>query len=173
MKKEIIPAWAMRKAGPHDQPDARESHRRGTMRIEWPDRKVLRSWAKRRGWPTPGLGFAQAFLTRMLQDEASFALAINESGVEVYIPKREHTIPAGELRELDALYDERSGGRPVSWGSLVESLRAIRRAVEAGVVVTVEGGETFRSWQGFYGWAHGRYHMLEDGYDKWIGDDAS
>lgn len=29
-----------------------------------------------------------------------------------------------------------------------------------------------RSWQQFYTWAHGRYHMLEDGYDTWIGDDS-
>ena len=170
MKKEI-PTWAVRKAGAHDQPDAREAHGRGAMQVRWPDRKALRLWAKEHGWPTPWLGFDQAFLARMLESEASFALAVNESGIEVHIPKREHKIPAGELRELDALYDERSEGRPTSWGSLVEGLRDIRRAVEAGVVVTVEGGETLRSWQDFYAWAHGRYHMLEDGYDKWIGND--
>jgi hypothetical protein len=38
--------------------------------------------------------------------------------------------------------------------------------------VTVEGDGLLRSWQEFYQWAHGRYHMLEDGADKWIGDDA-
>lgn len=84
-----------------------------------------------------------------------------------------YTISAARLRELDALYDERSeSGQPVSWGSLVEELREIRRAVEAGVVVKVEGGQTLRTWQGFYDWAHGRYHALEDGYDKWIGNDS-
>jgi len=86
--------------------------------------------------------------------------------------KKEHTISAEEIRELDALYDERSdSGRPVSWNALVEELREIRRAVEAGVVVKIEGGPELRTWQGFYEWAHGRYHMLEDGYDRWIGDD--
>jgi len=55
---------------------------------------------------------------------------------------------------------------------LVEDLREIRRAVEAGVAVTVEGEGLLLNWQGFYRWAHGRYHMLEDGYDKWIGDDS-
>ena len=85
---------------------------------------------------------------------------------------RDYTIPVEKLRQLDALYEERStSGRPVSWGTLVEELREIRRAVEAGVVVTIQGGQTIRTWQGFYQWAHGRYHMLEDGYDKWIGDD--
>ena len=45
--------------------------------------------------------------------------------------------------------------------------------MEAGVVVQVEEGPRIQTWQGFYDWAHGRYHMLEDGYDKWIGDDHS
>ena len=76
------------------------------------------------------------------------------------------------LRQLDALYEERSPrGQPVRWRILVEELREIRRAVEAGVVIQVEGGPAMRSWQGFYEWAHGRYHMLEDGSDNWIGDD--
>lgn len=171
MKKQGIPAWAMRKAGPHDPSEAREAHGRGAMQVRWPDREALRRWAKEHGWPTPWLGFDQAFITRMLASEESFALAVNESGVELHIPKREHTIPADKLRGLDALYDGRSEGRPTGWGTLVESLREIRRAVEAGVVVTIEGGETLRSWQDFYAWAHGRYHMLEDGYDQWIGND--
>lgn len=83
----------------------------------------------------------------------------------------DYTISAEELRELDALYDERSEtGRPVGWTSLVEGLREIRRAIEAGAVVTVEG-RPMRTWGDFYSWAHGRYHMLEDGCDKWIGND--
>jgi len=79
---------------------------------------------------------------------------------------------------LDALYEEREdmgglGPRPTGWGWLVEELREIRRAVEAGVVVKVEETQTvLTTWQSFYDWAHGRYHMLEDGYDGWIGDDA-
>lgn len=86
--------------------------------------------------------------------------------------ERTYTITAEKLSAFEALYEERStSGRPVSWGTLVEELRGIRRAVEAGIVVTVEGGQTLRTWQDFYHWAHGRYHMLEDGYDKWIGDD--
>lgn len=85
---------------------------------------------------------------------------------------QEYTITTEQLGELDALYAERSpSGRPTAWGALVEELRAIRRRVEAGVVVKVENGETLRTWRGFYEWAHGRYHMLEDGYDRWIGDD--
>jgi len=84
-----------------------------------------------------------------------------------------HTLSLEELRELDALYEKRSAsGRPTDWGSLVEKLRSIRRMVEAGTVVEVDG-KVLKSFGSFYDWAHGRYHMLEDGYDRWIGDDRS
>jgi len=88
------------------------------------------------------------------------------------VPGSTYTVPAERLQELDSLYAQRSeNGRPDEWGVLVEDLRVIRRAVEAGTVVTIEGGPALRTWQEFYEWAHGRYHMLEDGYDKWIGND--
>lgn len=83
-------------------------------------------------------------------------------------------ISAEQLKALDAMYDARSpSGQPTSWRDLVEELREIRRAVEAGAVVQVEGVGALRTWQEFYSWAHGRYHMLEDGCDPWIGDDNS
>jgi len=167
-----IPEWALRKALPEDRLVVRDAQSRGTMQIKLPDLKALRSWAKRQGWPTPWLSFAEAFLVKMLDGEASFELAIRESGIEIHIPRQEHTISAERLGELDGLYDERSTeGRPIGWRSLVEELREIRRAVEAGVVMKVEGGQTFQTWEGFYSWAHGRYHMLEDGCDPWIGSD--
>ena len=87
-------------------------------------------------------------------------------------PEREYTVSAEKVEELDALYAARSeSGRPVSWGPLVEELREIRRSVEAGFLVKIEDGPELRTWEGFYEWAHGRYHALEDGYDAWIGDD--
>lgn len=83
-------------------------------------------------------------------------------------------ISAEKLKALDELYEARSpSGRPTSWRALVEELREIRRAVEAGTVVQVEGVGALKTWQAFYSWAHGRYHMLEDGCDSWIGDDKS
>jgi hypothetical protein len=88
--------------------------------------------------------------------------------------KSEHTITIEMLKELDELYEQRENGRPTSWGSLVHQLRQIRRLVESGVRVKIEGTSTvLTSWTNFYSWAHGRYHMLEDGYDSWIGDDNS
>lgn len=168
-----IPEWAMKEAAPGDLRVARDAQKRGSLQIAWPDRKALRGWAKRQGWPTPWLGFDEAFLARMLEDEASFSRAIGESGIGLRVPRQDCTISAERLRELDELYDERSeSGRPAGWGSLVEELREIRRAVEAGAVVKVEGGPQMRLWQDFYDWAHGRYHALEDGYDDWIGNDG-
>jgi len=37
-------------------------------------------------------------------------------------------------------------------------------------VVEVEGRK-LSHWGAFYTWAHERYPGLEDGYDRWIGDD--
>ena len=99
--------------------------------------------------------------------------------VEEQLSEREHTITVAMLKELDALYEDAAGVTPIVqwqrqqlWGFLVEELRQIRRLVEAGVTVRIEGTPTvLRTWQDFYTWAHGRYHNLEDGYDRWIGDD--
>lgn len=86
----------------------------------------------------------------------------------------EHMVSTEELRELDELYEARSpSGRSTCWYTLVEELRKIRRKIEAGDVVQIEGVATLRTWTEFYNWAHGRYHMLEDGCDAWIGDDNS
>ena len=97
--------------------------------------------------------------------------ALNKSGINIHIPIKEHTLTIETLKELDALYEEREdmgvlGRRPTGWGTLVTKLRKIRRLVEAGVKVKIEGTQTvLNTWQSFYNWAHGRYHMLEDGYD--------
>jgi hypothetical protein len=171
MKKDI-PAWAMKTAKAEDYGSVQDSHSRGTMQIKWPDRKALRQWTKLQAWPTPWFGFETAFLAKMFASQMNFTQAINESGIEIHIPQREYTLSFAQLEELDSSYAQRSpSGQPDGWGFLVEELREIRRAVEAGVVVQVEDGPRIQTWQEFYGWAHGRYHMLEDGYDKWIGDD--
>lgn len=168
-----IPAWALQAATSDDHGAAQEAHRQGHMHIRWPNASALRTWAKQQGWPTPLFSFEQTFTAHMLATTENFALAIQKSGIEVDIPRQSYAITSEQLRELDALYEERSSsGRPTGWGVLVEELRELRRAVEAGVAVTVEGEGLLLSWQDFYHWAHGRYHMLEDGYDKWIGDDS-
>jgi hypothetical protein len=168
-----LPAWALRTAAPDDQALAQEAHRHGKMRITWPDTKAVRIWANQHGWSTPWFGFEEAFIAQMLQTDTNFALAITNSGIKVHFPKQQCTISGETIRELDALYENRSSnGRPTGWDALVERLRDIRRVVEAGVAVHIEGEQPLLNWQQFYAWAHGRYSMLEDGADKWIGDDS-
>jgi hypothetical protein len=163
----------MRRAAAEDYGVVQAAHRRGALQIKWPDLKALRDWSRLQGWPTPWFGFEAALLAKLLESQLNFACALNESGIELHIPQREYTLSLERLQELDALYEKRSpSGRPAGWEPLVEELREIRRAVEAGVVVQVEGGPRMQTWQGFYEWAHGRYHMLEDGSDHWIGEDG-
>ena len=172
MKIEI-PVWAMRPATAEDYEVVQAAHGKGMMQIRWPDRKALRQWTKQHAWPAPWFGFEKAFLAKMFGSPQSFTQAIADSGIEIQIPQREFILSGEKQEALDALYADRSpGGLPVGWDTLVEELREVRRAVEAGVVVQVEDGPRLQTWQGFYEWAHGRYHMLEDGADRWIGDDS-
>ena len=161
-----LPAWALMRAGPADRLAIRDAHARGVITLKWKAERAPRGWAKQQGWPAPWFGFDDAFVSKMLESDEHLELALAGSGVEVYIPKPSHAIADAELAELDALYQDHA------WRALVDELREIRRAVEAGVVVSV-GGTTLRSWEGFYSWAHGRYHALEDDVrTAWIGDDS-
>lgn len=111
-------------------------------------------------------------MKKLLETDQSFAFGISGSGVKISIPVETHTIAEKELKGLDDLYESRDErGHPDGLNALVEGLRDIRRAVQAGVEVEVEG-KTLKNFDQFYSWAHGRYHMLEDGADKWIGDDS-
>lgn len=171
MSAQPLPAWALRPATAHDRSRVEQARARGTLSIAWPEGSTLRAWAKQHGWPAPRRGFQAAFLARMLESEETFALALRESGMRLALPVERHVVPPDDLLALDALYAARdAGGRPSDWGALVEALRALRRAVEAGVEVEIDGCSC-RDWGSFYTWAHGRYHMLEDGFDRWIGDD--
>ncbi len=59
----------------------------------------------------------------------------------------EHILSIAKLRELDALYEKTEDmgvlrRRPTEWGTSVEELREIRRLVEGGTKVRIEGTET-------------------------------
>jgi hypothetical protein len=171
--KTVIPTWALERATPLDRARVRRASSTGTIEITWPASKALRDWARQQGWPTPWIGFKDTFLNQMLESDDNFALALQESGIQVTIPIERYAVSDEQLRAFDELYAARSAnGRPTDWGALVEELRGIRRLVEAGIAVEVEG-RTLKRWGSFYDWAHGRYHMLEDGFDSWIGDDRS
>lgn len=84
-------------------------------------------------------------------------------------------ISVEKLVELDALYAEgaAASGRRFAWGSLVERLRELRRAIEAGEVVQIAGRTGAGVGARLPQWAYQRYKLLEEGYDSWIGDDES
>jgi len=167
-----FPIWALKVAEPADYKLAQAAHSQGKMQIKWPDLKELQSWSKQQGWMAPWFGFEEAFINTILENGGNFALAIKKSGIQILFPLQEYTLSAENLKRLDEQYDELSpNGQRTGWSILVEHLREIRRAVEAGVVVKVEDKLELRAWDEFYYWAHGRYHLLEEYYDKWIGDD--
>ena len=161
-----LPTWAMEKVTVGDRGRVEQAYRRKTLQIVWPDDKGLRRWAREQGWPAPWFSFHERFIKKMLESDTNFALALSASGIGLMIPVQRYVFSEEELHELDAAYEERS------WRWLVESLREIRRAVEADVVVEIDG-QQLKSFGSFYTWAHGRYHVLEDGYDPWIGDDRA
>jgi hypothetical protein len=166
-----LPAWARQTATPQDRARAEQARRNDTIGITWPAIRALRRWAKQQGWPTPWFGIEEAFVDKMMESEETFALAVEQSGVVILIPIPHFAVSQEQLRGFDQWYAARSPeGRPTEWGILVEALRDIRRAVEAGVEVEIDG-KTIQDFGSFYTWAHERYHMLEDGYDRWIGDD--
>lgn len=90
---------------------------------------------------------------------------------------KKETITAEMLNRFDALYEAHEdhgilGRRHTGLADLVQELRKIRRLIESGVIVKIEGTDiSLTSWAEFYNWAHSRYHKLEEGSDKWIGDD--
>lgn len=167
-----LPAWALSNAEPEDYAALAARPRPDPELIRWPDVGKLKIWARQQRWPVPFFGFKRAFVTRMLEDEDSFRRAVRLSGIVWVMPKAEHRLSAREVSDLDLLYQEPVAvQRAGSWRALVIGLREIRRAVEAGVGISIEDGPTLRSWQDFYSWAHGRYPGLEEGCDLWIGSD--
>ena len=171
------PGWAMETATPQDRQRAKDAYQNRTWQLTWPEEKSIRAWARQQGWPVPWFIFDGRFIDTMLASDENFARALEESGLQVRIPREYYKLPDEDLKTMDTWYEERedSGAlrsRPVGWGVLVESLREIRRAIEAGVVVEIEDKKIKRVGS-FLTWAHERYHMLEDGYDSWYGDDES
>lgn len=161
----VLPSWALVQAGAADRQRVLDAKRRQSITLKWKADQPSRRWAKQQGWPTPWFGFPESFFAKMLESDENFALGLRDA-VDVLIPKATHTISDDELRELDIAYGDHS------WRWLVDALRAIRRAVEAGVVVYVENSK-LTSFDTFYEWAHGRFHALEDDTNTaWVGDDS-
>lgn len=169
-----LPGWALRAVTPDDHGVALAAHRRGSLRVTWPDLTSVRGWARQQGWPVPWFGFERAFIAALFASPENFARAVATSGIVLQLPRQGYALPTEQLAAFDALYAAGSShGQAAGWGRLVEELRGVRRAVEAGVAVQIAGARSLTTWQEFYGWAHGRYPLLEEGSDHWIGDDDS
>ena len=168
--KYDLPGWAKKKVEPGQRSAAemRELYDQGRAQIQLPDLKELKRWAKSRSWPTPWFGFQNAFLTKLFESDETLSSALESSGIKIHVPIPKHTVTQERVADFDELYEGRR------FELLVDHLREKRRLVEAGIEVDIEGTDTvLKSWQDFYSWAHGRYPLLEEGADSWIGDDNS
>ena len=159
-----LPTWAVTKATPSDREVAKKAFEDGTAKIVFRDSASLSQWMKDKSWKRPWIFLRESFIKQLFTNDENFRLVLREKIVEILIPKKEAMINEAELKLLDESYDERS------WSYVIEALREIRRAIEAGVVIKVDG-KILKSWNEWYSWAHSRYHLLEEGSDKWIGDD--
>lgn len=159
-----IPNWALRKANPEDRALTEQAHKNDTTRIEFKDRSGLKAWMKSKGWKISFAFLTSSFYKQLFASDENFRLALAEGVIEAWIPKASYTVPKSFIEKVDQLYEEES------WNWAVEDLREIRRAIDAGVEVEIDG-EKFTKAGDFYNWAHKRYHVLEEAADKWILDD--
>jgi hypothetical protein len=159
-----LPTWAVRKATSSDREEAAKAYKVGTAKINIRNDASVRSWMKDKGWKRSWLFLQESFIKQLFFSEENYRLALKDKVVEILIPKTMVTISEKRLNDIDQSYADRS------FSYVVESLREMRRAVEAGVTIEVDGKE-LKSWNSWYTWAHARYHLLEEGSDEWIGDD--
>lgn len=72
-----LPAWAFRTVTKQDRERSARAHALGTLQVVWPEKKVLRDWAKQQDWPAPRFGFEGKFIDTMLASDDNFALALH------------------------------------------------------------------------------------------------
>lgn len=172
-----LPEWAFELAAPEHRHRAIAAHENGTLAIIWPDSKSLKTWAKQKGWRVAWFNFKKHFVNEMLENDINFELVLKERKLKISIPIEYYKISGQTLQTWDTLYEEQDdkgvpGLRQFRWGHLVESLREIRRLVEAGTVIEIES-KKIENFNEFMTWVHHRYKLLEEGYDSWVGDDKS
>ena len=119
---------------------------------------------KSKGWKTPWIFLQQSFIKQLFANDENYRTVIEDHIVNLLIPRKSVFLSEEQLEDIDESYEAKS------WSYVVEALREIRRAVEAGVEIKVEG-KILKTWNDWYSWAHARYGLLEEGSDKWIGDD--
>lgn len=159
-----LPNWALSKATALDWESAKKAYHSRTAKIVLRHPESLRSWMKGKGWKRPWLFLEESFMKQLFASDENYRLVLREYVADIRIPKKNVVISEEDLQSMDEDYAARS------YSGLVEGLREIRRVIEAGTEVEIDG-KKLKSFNSFYTWAHARYHLLEEGSDKWIGDD--
>jgi hypothetical protein len=129
-----VPPWALRVAIPEDHSLVQAAQSQDRMQVEWPDLKRLQSWAGHQGWEVPWFGFQQSFIRQMLDNEENFKLAVNESGIRVFVPKQEHSsLPNSLENSMRSMRNGRQAdGLPAGalwWRNLERYVALWRRAL--------------------------------------------
>jgi len=158
-----IPNWALEKAGPNDRVRAKEAYQRETGRFTVPNRVSLKDWMKARGWKRSWISPESSFYRQCFQDDTLFQLALKDNMADIWIPKQSHQLSDADLAAIDEDYEQKD------WSAAVAQLRDIRRAIDGGVTLKIDG-QTFKSSGFFYTWAHQRYHTLEEISNEWMMD---
>ena len=159
----LLPNWALEKAGPHDRVRAKEAYEKETGRFTVPNRVSLKDWMKARGWKRSWISPEGSFYKQCFRDDSLFQLALKEEMVDIWIPKQTHQVSKADLAGIDQDYQTQD------WSAAVAKLRDIRRALDAGVTIEIDG-QPFKSSGSFYTWAHKRYHALAEISNDWMMD---
>lgn len=159
----LLPNWALEKAGPHDRVRAKEAYEKETGRFTVPNRVSLKDWMKAQGWKRSWISLEGSFYKQCFQDDSLFQLALKEEMVDIWIPKEVCQISVADLASMDKDYDAQD------WSTAAAKLRDIRRAIDAGVIIEIDG-QSFKSSGSFYTWTHQRYHALEEISNEWMMD---
>lgn len=156
-----ISHWFLKKAGVDDYEKARKVLSDLDGKIEFRDRKNLYTWMKKSGWKPNWFFVEQSFRKRIVEEEKRFRQAIAEKKATIMIPVDSYRCDNKYLEDLDQDYENGD------YDGMVSSLSDLRRAIDAGVLVLIDGN-SFDDSSKFYNWVHKRWHLLEECADKWI-----
>lgn len=156
-----LPKWALEKAGPQDRVRAQDAYQRKTGHFIAPEWPSLREWMRAREWKYSWLSKETAFYKQCFRNDDNFRAVLEDQIAELWIPKQSHQVSEDDLASIDKDYSDRA------WSSAVAQLKDLRRAIDAGITIKVDG-RTFTSSGSFYTWVHKRYHALEEASDDWI-----
>jgi len=174
---ELSLIWVYRSVGPDEREAARAAHEAGKLLTNWNCpynfrtklctkpflNKPPKDWARSVGWPTPLFSFEERFLKTMLSNDDPFRLAMDQGGVELFVPVEQYQVPEEDVEAWDGEIKD-----PKNWDALASGFRELCRIINFGVPVVVQG-RTYTNSGIFYNeWIYQRYKVLEEGSDIFI-----